>query len=142
MSARLGDVDLAARYFHESAAIDLAGATGNAAGGVHIASLGGLWQATVLGMGGIRLRDGGLLVNPHLPPAWDELSFPLQWRGRALSVTITRRPEEIAVELRSGDPMTIELQHGTITKIESTHRYIARRSGSGWSRWQESGRPG
>ncbi|MDR4473990.1 MAG: hypothetical protein MRJ92_15545 [Nitrospira sp.] len=51
VSARLGDADLAAQYFHDAAAIDLAHHGGKSAGGVHIATLGGLWQAAVLGMG-------------------------------------------------------------------------------------------
>lgn len=41
VSARLGDSDLAARYFRDAAAIDLSNHRGNAAGGVHIATLGG-----------------------------------------------------------------------------------------------------
>src|SRR5262249_60241588 len=43
VAARLGDVELAWRYFHQAAAIDLDDTMGNAAAGVHIATLGGLW---------------------------------------------------------------------------------------------------
>ncbi|MBX3346493.1 MAG: glycoside hydrolase family 65 protein [Nitrospira sp.] len=140
VSARLGDADLAAQYFHDAAAIDLAHHGGKSAGGVHIATLGGLWQAAVLGMGGIRLREDGLVVDPHLPSNWDRLSFPLQWRGRRISVTIDREPGQVTVEVQSGEPMTIELSRGSMQTIMPHHRYVAHRVGPGWSAWQESKR--
>ena len=140
VSARLGDSDLAARYFRDAAAIDLSNHRGNAAGGVHIATLGGLWQAAVFGMGGVRLREDGLVIDPHLPSNWDRLSFPLRWRGRSVSVTIDREPGQVTVDLRTGEPMTIELSHGPIQEITSNHLYVAHRTGSGWGAWQESRR--
>lgn len=140
VSARLGDSDLAARYFRDAAAIDLSNHRGNAAGGVHIATLGGLWQAAVFGMGGVRLREDGLVIDPHLPSNWDRLSFPLQWRGRSVSVTIDHEPGQVTVDLRTGEPMTIELSHGPIQEIISNHLYVAHRTGSGWGAWQESRR--
>jgi len=140
VSARLGDSDRAARYFRDAAAIDLSNHRGNAAGGVHIATLGGLWQAAVFGMGGVRLREDGLVIDPHLPSNWDRLSFPLQWRGRSVSVTINREPGQVIVDLRTGEPMTIELSHGPIQEITSNHLYVAHRTGSGWGAWQESRR--
>ncbi|MEP7153171.1 MAG: glycosyl hydrolase family 65 protein, partial [Nitrospira sp.] len=140
VSARLGDSDLAARYFRDAAAIDLSHHTGQAAGGVHIATLGGLWQAAVFGMGGVRLREDGLVIDPHLPSNWDQLSFALQWRGRSVTVTINREPGQVTVDLRTGEPMTIELSHGPIQEITSKHPYVAHRAGSGWGAWQESRR--
>jgi kojibiose phosphorylase len=138
VAARLGEVGRAAEYFREAAEIDLAAHTGHAAGGVHMATLGGLWQAAVFGFGGIRLRDDGLIVDPHLPPAWDECSFRLQWRGRRLIVAINREPGRVAVDLLAGGPMTVELGEGIVQAMEPGHRYIARRMGSRWGAWEES----
>jgi kojibiose phosphorylase len=45
VAARLGDAALAQAYFRQAAEIDLANNMGNAAGGVHMGALGGLWQA-------------------------------------------------------------------------------------------------
>ncbi len=59
VAARLGEVDLAERYFRETAAIDLEDTTGTGAGGVHMAALGGLWQAAVFGFAGLGLRRMG-----------------------------------------------------------------------------------
>lgn len=130
VSARLGDTDLAFRYFHEAAAIDLSTHSGNASGGVHIASLGGLWQTAVFGMGGVRFRDDGLSLEPHLPATWERLAFSLQWRGRTVAVTIDREPAQVTVYLRSGDPMAIQMGQGTVSKIDSSHPYVGRFSGS------------
>ena len=140
VSARLGEADLAAQYFHDAAAIDLSNHMGNAAGGVHVATLGGLWQAVVFGMGGVRLRDDGLVLHPNLPSNWDRLSFPLQWRGRSVTVAINREPEQVTVELRTGDPMTIQLGQGPTQVMTSNHRYVIHEERSGWGAWQESKR--
>jgi trehalose/maltose hydrolase-like predicted phosphorylase len=77
VAARLGEVDLAKRYFREMAAIDLEDTTGTGAGGVHMAALGGLWQAAVLGFAGLGLREDGLGLDPHLPAGWPALTLPL-----------------------------------------------------------------
>jgi len=82
VAARLGDMALAMRYFRQAAEIDLANNMGNAAGGVHAAALGGLWQAAVFGFGGLRFTDGGPELEPRLPPGWRALRFPIQWRGQ------------------------------------------------------------
>ena len=47
-------VALAQTYFRQAAEIDLANNMGNAAGGVHMGALGGLWQAAVFGAAGLR----------------------------------------------------------------------------------------
>jgi trehalose/maltose hydrolase-like predicted phosphorylase len=40
----------------------------NSAGGVHIAGLGGLWQAVLLGFAGLDLMGETLGIEPKLPP--------------------------------------------------------------------------
>ncbi|MES4787155.1 MAG: glycoside hydrolase family 65, partial [Nitrospiraceae bacterium] len=57
VAARLGDLPLVERYFRQAAEIDLANNVGNATGGVHIAAMGGLWQAAVFGIAGMCLRE-------------------------------------------------------------------------------------
>jgi len=65
---------------------------GNAAGGVHMAALGALWQAAVFGVAGLRVRENGIVLDPHLLPGWAELAFPVQWRGRLLRVRLQADP--------------------------------------------------
>jgi kojibiose phosphorylase len=105
VAARLGDMEKAQVYFHQAAEIDLSNNMGNAAGGVHAAALGGLWQAVVFGFAGMSLRPDGLDFDPHCPPEWGAIDFPVTWRGRQLHVHIT--PDRLDVRLVSGAPMRI-----------------------------------
>jgi kojibiose phosphorylase len=85
MAARLGDLTDAERYFRKAANIDLDFEHGvTAAGGVHIAALGGMWQALVFGFGGVMVTDEGLSFEPHVPKRWGPVRIPLQWRGEPL----------------------------------------------------------
>jgi kojibiose phosphorylase len=88
LAARLGETELAERYFRQAAEIDLADNMGNAAGGVHVGALGGLWQATVFGFGGMHIGPKGPAFAPHLPRAWQELRFPIHWRGSTLRIVV------------------------------------------------------
>ena len=139
VAARLGDIRLAGQYFQQAAEVDLATHMGNAAGGMHMATLGGLWQAAVFGIAGVRLQEDGLIVDPHLPLTWKQWSFCLQWRGRNLSIAISQEPGTVSVDLQTGGSMTIELGQGvqkTVTHIEPAHRYIAHWTGSRWGEWE------
>ncbi len=88
VAARLGKIALAERYFRQAAEIDLADNMGNAAGGVHAATLGGLWQAAVFGFAGLRLAEEKPEHRPNLPPSWRSLSMRFQWRGRWHELTL------------------------------------------------------
>ncbi|MDX1487775.1 MAG: hypothetical protein R3268_06215 [Acidiferrobacterales bacterium] len=85
MAARLGDFEDGERFFRKAANIDLDFGHGvTAAGGVHIAALGGMWQALVFGFGGVLVEEQGLRFEPHVPHHWGTVRIPLQWRGEQL----------------------------------------------------------
>jgi trehalose/maltose hydrolase-like predicted phosphorylase len=106
VAARLGDPDTALRYLRETAALDL-DPDPNTAGGVRIAGLGGLWQAVVLGFGGIDLGGETLGIDPRLPRQWQELSFRVCWRGRSLAVRLTAGSVEAT--LIAGEAMEVRI---------------------------------
>jgi kojibiose phosphorylase len=87
-AAQLGHVELALAYFEQTAEIDLANTMGNAAGGVHVGALGGLWQAIVFGFAGVTVGPDDVRSDPRLPDAWRRLSFALQFRGRRVPVDL------------------------------------------------------
>jgi trehalose/maltose hydrolase-like predicted phosphorylase len=103
-------MDLAARYFQETAATDLADIADASAGGVHIAALGGLWQAALFGFGGLSLRADALGLDPHLPPTWRTLGFHAHWRGRLVRIKIDQDSDEISADLVAGEPMPLALR--------------------------------
>ena len=70
--------------------MDLDDLTGSTAGGLHLATMGGLWQALAFGFAGIRPRGDALLVDPRLPKEWNALEFALRFRGRPLRLRLDR----------------------------------------------------
>lgn len=108
LAAEVGYQDLALEYFQQSLFVDLGDLHHNAADGVHVASAGGVWTALVCGFGGMRDHAGELSFDPRLPEEWPSLSYPLQWRGSALQVTLTR--SELRVAVQSGEPVSFTVR--------------------------------
>ncbi|HJV75766.1 MAG TPA: glycosyl hydrolase family 65 protein, partial [Noviherbaspirillum sp.] len=117
VAARLGDTEMALRYFRQAREIDLADNMGNAAGGVHIAALGGLWQAAIFGFAGLSLNERGIAFTPHLPAGWQRMCFPLLWHGQKLAVTIT--PALLEIELLEGTSLQLSLGEAPDTQLEA-----------------------
>jgi trehalose/maltose hydrolase-like predicted phosphorylase len=134
VAARTGDAHLAEQYLKQASEIDLGNNMGNAAGGVHAAALGGLWQAVVFGFAGARTIPTGLSFAPKLLPHWRRLSFPLQWRGRVLHISIEAGEIHVAVE--GTEPLKLHLEGGSEIDAIPEHEYIATRTKLGWSGWQ------
>src|SRR5207237_2081195 len=95
VAARLGNIALAERNFRQAAEIDFANNMGNAAGGIHAATMGGLWQATVFGFAGLHLTESGPEHHPNLPPSWRSLATRLKWRGQWHQLTLPEGGVEI-----------------------------------------------
>jgi trehalose/maltose hydrolase-like predicted phosphorylase len=113
MAARLNDLPMAERYLLQAARIDLdftrkgwAGATG----GVHIAALGGIWQALAFGFLGMRPSVEGLRFEPHIPAHWGTLRMPIAWRGSQLQVVA--RPDGAEVTVVAGGPLALAIGAG------------------------------
>ena len=88
--ARAGRYRPALEALRIAARLDLDDLTGSTAGGLHLATMGGLWQALAFGFGGVRPRGERLLVDPHLPTEWHALELALRFRGRPLRLRIDR----------------------------------------------------
>ena len=80
--ARAGECEKALEALHLAAGMDLDDLTGSTAGGLHLATMGGLWQAMAYGFGGLRPRAGILVIDPVLPAAWSGLALRVQFRGQ------------------------------------------------------------
>ncbi len=113
-AARLGRLEQAEAYLRRAALIDLdldrQGHAG-ASGGVHIAALGGIWQALVLGFLGVEPRDEGLRIDPHVPAHWGRLQAPIDWRGARLRISAAAGgPARVTCE--GGGPVRVALGDG------------------------------
>jgi trehalose/maltose hydrolase-like predicted phosphorylase len=109
-AARLGETDLAMRYFQATGATDLSDTSDGSSGGVRIAALGGLWQAAVFGFCGLSLGADALALDPRLPPDWRTLRFQTHWRGRLVSIRIDQTADEVSATLLAGDTMPLVLR--------------------------------
>jgi kojibiose phosphorylase len=129
----LGDTRLAEQYFREAASIDLADNMGNAAGGVHIATLGGLWQAAVLGFAGMKPGPDGLIFAPHIPESWRCLRFSVRWRGRELLVTLNGESRSLDVHLTGKEGMSVAVEDGApVTLVPGqSHSFQWKDTGAG-----------
>jgi trehalose/maltose hydrolase-like predicted phosphorylase len=86
--ARLGRFEEALTWLDVAARMDLDDLTSSTAGGLHLATMGGLWHALVYGFAGIRVKHDRLVVDPRLPLAWQALEVRLRFRDFPLRLRI------------------------------------------------------
>ena len=106
LAARLGDLEKAVEMYLRTARLDLDDYNREVAEGCHVTSMAGSWLSVVEGFGGMCVRDGMLTFDPRLPEAWESLTFKVNFRGRVLTVKVTRTAVEVSNE---GDPVEIAL---------------------------------
>jgi trehalose/maltose hydrolase-like predicted phosphorylase len=88
-----------------AARLDLDDLTATTAGGVHLATMGGVWQALVMGFGGVRPDGEVLAVDPRLPGAWNGLELRVRFRG----VPLRLRAEHELVMVDADAPVAIRV---------------------------------
>ena len=77
--------------------------TRTGAGGVHLGTMGSVWQALAYGFAGLRPRGDALVVDPHLPDAWPALEIRVQFRG----VPVRLRLEHGAILVSAPAPVVL-----------------------------------
>jgi kojibiose phosphorylase len=135
VAARLGKMERAIRYFRRAAQIDLADNMGNAAGGVHLAALGGLWQQMVMGFAGVRAQPEGLSVLPHVPTEWQRIGFRLIWRGILFEFDI--EAGAITVSLEGEGTAELGILGMKAQTLATGKKYSARLEEKGWTAFGE-----
>lgn len=88
LACDLGMAQEAYDMFQKAAATDLGPEMRSSDMGIHSANMGGMWQAVVMGFGGLRISQGKLRIRPHLPESWQRLEYPIYWQGRHLHVRV------------------------------------------------------
>jgi trehalose/maltose hydrolase-like predicted phosphorylase len=86
--------------------IDLDDLTETTASGLHLATMGGVWQALAFGFAGIRANRDFVTIDPRLPPEWSGLELGLRFRGEPFRLRIEHESVEIEaddLELRRSD---------------------------------------
>ena len=94
-ACRIGRLEEAWKLFLKTASIDMVGGGKQWAGevyigGTHPASNGGAWMIAALGFAGLRMRQGRIELEPHLPKEVQRLRFKLTVDGTPKEITVTR----------------------------------------------------
>ncbi len=119
--ARAGQPDRALELFRMATRIDLDDLTGTTAGGVHLATLGGLWQALANGFLGLRPRAGVLHVDPRLPKAWHALALSFRFEGQPVTV----RAEHAVVTIQCREPLVVRFSQGEPVTCEPPESHFS-----------------
>jgi trehalose/maltose hydrolase-like predicted phosphorylase len=108
LHARAGKPDDALALFRMAARLDLDDITGTTAAGLHLATMGGVWQALAYGFLGLRPTSCALEVDPRLPRSWDALELGLRF-GQARTRI---RADHERLHLTCDAPVTLQLPGG------------------------------
>ncbi|MEL6893181.1 MAG: glycosyl hydrolase family 65 protein, partial [Actinomycetota bacterium] len=120
-----GRADEAVEWFDLAARLDLDDLTGTTAGGLHLATIGGLWQAVTIGVLGLRPAGTALRFEPHVPEQFGIVRHRFGFRGAIVTATV------------DGDDATVEatreldISCGGESRSSSRHRM--RRTGGAWT---------
>jgi trehalose/maltose hydrolase-like predicted phosphorylase len=96
--ARAGEPDRALDLFRLAGRLDLGDLTGTTAGGLHVATFGGVWQALAHGFLGLRPAGGTLHLDPRLPAGWDAVALRLRVGGRRVRVRAGHQRLDLEVD--------------------------------------------
>jgi trehalose/maltose hydrolase-like predicted phosphorylase len=106
--ARARQPDRALELFRLAARVDLDDLTGTTAGGLHLASMGGVWQALAYGFLGLRPAPDVLHVDPCLPRAWNGLGLRLRFHDHPLGI----RADHTTVSVGCTRPVRLRIAGG------------------------------
>ena len=88
LACRLNYREQALSLYGKTARLDLDDSNNEVHEGLHVTAMGGTWMSLVYGFGGMKILNDGLQFDPQLPEGWTRLTFPLNWRGALLTVSI------------------------------------------------------
>jgi trehalose/maltose hydrolase-like predicted phosphorylase len=125
--ARAGDPDHALELFRVACRLDLDDLTGTTAGGLHVATMGGVWQALTTGFCGLRPTGQALELDPCLPAAWEMVEVRLHYHGRRLRI----RAGHDHLELAADGPVPVRLS-GLAARTVVPPGATWRRTGTAW----------
>ena len=116
--ARAGQPERALELFRLAARLDLDDLTGTTAGGLHLATMGGVWQALAYGFLGLRAETDALAINPSLPEEWSALGLRFSFRGRRVGV----RAEHDSITVRCDGSLSVRIGHQGLEQCEEPGR--------------------
>lgn len=108
LACELGYKKKAYDLYLRTARLDLDNYNNDTMDGLHITSMAGTWISVVQGFGGLRVRDGRLVLNPFVPGHWTTFSFQIMFRGARLQVSVKRDTLAIANETETPCQLSVQ----------------------------------
>jgi len=119
----------AERWFRLAALLDLDEVSGaSTMGGVHLATMGGVWQALTHGFLGVRLTTTGLTLDPRLPGRWGTVVHHVHFRDTAVTIEAT----DDSFRVTAAREIEVGLGDGHDSRSGRSHDF--RRTTTGWER--------
>ncbi|MBC9821214.1 HAD-IA family hydrolase [Terrabacter sp. MAHUQ-38] len=115
--ARSGRPDEALTLLRTAVRMDLDDTTGISAGGLHVAAMGGAWQAILTGFLGIDVRDGVLNIAPQLPASWRRVGVRFRCLGRHVDVYVTGAEMTVRVD----GPLAVRVGAEPVVLTDADH---------------------
>ena len=78
LACKLGMTEKAYEMYLRTSHLDLNDYNNDTEDGLHITSMAGTWLSVIKGFAGVRIKNGKLVLNPHLPSHWERLRFKLR----------------------------------------------------------------
>ncbi|SFE51658.1 family 65 glycosyl hydrolase domain-containing protein [Sunxiuqinia elliptica] len=86
LASRIGREDKAYEFYLRTARLDLDDYNNDTEDGLHITSMAGTWMSFVEAFGGMRVKNGQLMLDPFIPKSWESYSFKISFRGSHLEI--------------------------------------------------------
>lgn len=109
--ARAGRLTDAVEALRLAAFVDLDDLTGTTGTGLHLATMGSVWQALAFGFAGLRAGPDALTVDPRLPVSWRSLGVRVVYRGTPVRLRI----EADRTWIEADRPTTIDFRGVRLT---------------------------
>jgi len=126
LASEVKDTTRSYLYFLFSLYADLKNTHANCREGIHAASLGGTWQAVVMGFAGFRNIENLPSFEPRLPGHWRSIKFRLKWRGCDLSVSAGNKKVEFFAYSNKKGSLLVKC-YNTVYKIPFNKKYTVKK---------------
>jgi trehalose/maltose hydrolase-like predicted phosphorylase len=124
--ARAGRPDEALDLLRLALRIDLDGSAKPGDGGLHLATIGGVWQALVQGFLGLSVAGDVLHADPRLPADWGSIQIRLRCLGARLTLSVA--PDLLTI----GTDRPIRVCPKGASPVQITGAVAFRRAGPYW----------
>jgi len=132
--ARAGRPDEAVEFLSLASKVDLEDIGDTTAAGLHVASMGGAWQALAFGFMGLWPQGDHLRISPMMPRSWSHLELSMAYRGQRVSIRATSDLLDVEVSsLQQGSQGTLGVLLGedpAVHQVRGSARFV--RGAQGW----------